>query len=575
MSLNPRDVVIVDFGRTPMGRSKGGMHRNTRAETMSAHLISKLLERNPKVDPAEVEDVIWGCVNQTLEQGWNIARMASLMTQIPHTSAAQTVSRLCGSSMSALHTAAQAIQTGNGDVFVIGGVEHMGHVGMMHGVDPNPHLSLYAAKASGMMGLTAEMLGKMHGISREAQDKFGARSHQLAWKATQEGKFKDEIIPMEGYDENGFLKVFDFDETIRPETTVETLAQLKPAFNPKGGTVTAGTSSQITDGASCMIVMSAQRAQDLGIQPMAVIRSMAVAGVDPAIMGYGPVPSTNKALKRAGLTIADIDFVELNEAFAAQALPVLKDLKLLDKMDEKVNLHGGAIALGHPFGCSGARISGTLLNVMKQNGGTLWRVHHVRGPGTGYHHRLRARLSVRRRGSRGLVPRLSFFSVSRFRLHRANDAPGARVCLLCDPCLYRAVVCRHCAVVFRFSRQGKEHGPAGWALSSLQGTELPGPGCRAAFGDGRGAGDLPGAVRRIRSLGASAGDVHRGRGGRWRVGAALRPGESRGRSPGLAESSGGKTALDLGSFATIYSGAALSLPSLYSSFRRRNLPIHG
>ncbi|MHC3973818.1 beta-ketoacyl synthase N-terminal-like domain-containing protein, partial [Pseudomonas aeruginosa] len=219
MSLNPRDVVIVDFGRTPMGRSKGGMHRNTRAETMSAHLISKLLERNPKVDPAEVEDVIWGCVNQTLEQGWNIARMASLMTQIPHTSAAQTVSRLCGSSMSALHTAAQAIQTGNGDVFVIGGVEHMGHVGMMHGVDPNPHLSLYAAKASGMMGLTAEMLGKMHGISREAQDKFGARSHQLAWKATQEGKFKDEIIPMEGYDENGFLKVFDFDETIRPETT--------------------------------------------------------------------------------------------------------------------------------------------------------------------------------------------------------------------------------------------------------------------------------------------------------------------------------------------------------------------
>ena len=323
MSLNPRDVVIVDFGRTPMGRSKGGMHRNTRAETMSAHLISKLLERNPKVDPAEVEDVIWGCVNQ-------------------------------------------AIQTGNGDVFVIGGVEHMGHVGMMHGVDPNPHLSLYAAKASGMMGLTAEMLGKMHGISREAQDKFGARSHQLAWKATQEGKFKDEIIPMEGYDENGFLKVFDFDETIRPETTVETLAQLKPAFNPKGGTVTAGTSSQITDGASCMIVMSAQR-----IQPMAVIRSMAVAGVDPAIMGYGPVPSTNKALKRAGLTIADIDFVELNEAFAAQALPVLKDLKLLDKMDEKVNLHGGAIALGHPFGCSGARISGTLLNVMKQNGGTL------------------------------------------------------------------------------------------------------------------------------------------------------------------------------------------------------------
>src|SRR5699024_2438869 len=170
MSLKPRDAVIGDFGRTPMGRSKGGMHRNTRAENMSAQLITGLLNRNEKVNPAEVEDVIWGCVNQTLEQGWNIARMASLMTAIPHTSAAQTVSRLCGSSMSALHTAVQAIQTGNGDVFVVGGVEHMGHVSMTHGLEPNPHMSLYASKASGMMGLTAEMLGKMHGISREQQD---------------------------------------------------------------------------------------------------------------------------------------------------------------------------------------------------------------------------------------------------------------------------------------------------------------------------------------------------------------------------------------------------------------------
>ncbi|MFT0213696.1 acetyl-CoA C-acyltransferase FadA [Pseudomonas sp. F1_0610] len=371
MSLNPRDAVIVDFGRTPMGRSKGGMHRNTRAENMSAHLITKLLERNTKVDPNEVEDVIWGCVNQTLEQGWNIARMASLMTPIPHTSSAQTVSRLCGSSMSALQTAVQAIQTGNGDVFVVGGVEHMGHVGMMHGVDPNPQQSLYAAKASGMMGLTAELLGKMHGITREAQDKFALRSHQLAHKATIEGNFKDEIIPMEGYDADGKLQMFDYDETIRPETTLEGLTALRPAFNPKGGTVTAGSSSQITDGASCMIVMSWERAKALGIEPMAVVRAMAVAGVDPSIMGYGPVPATKKALKRAGLNVEDIDFWELNEAFAAQSLPVLKDLKLLEQMDQKVNLHGGAIALGHPFGCSGARISGTLLNVMKQNNGRL------------------------------------------------------------------------------------------------------------------------------------------------------------------------------------------------------------
>ena len=241
---------------------------------------------------------------------------------------------------------------------------------MMHGVDPNPRLSKHGAKAAGMMGVTAEMLSVMHGISRQAQDEFGARSHQRAWAATEAGHFSNEIIPMEGHDEDGNLCLFTRDETIRPDTTVEILSTLKPAFNPKG-TVTAGTSSQITDGASAMIVMSAQRAQDLGLQPVAVVRAMAVAGVDPSIMGYGPVPSTTKALKRMGLTIDNIDHVELNEAFAAQALPVLKDLKLLDVMDDKVNLYGGAIALGHPFGCSGTRISGTLLNVMKQNGGTL------------------------------------------------------------------------------------------------------------------------------------------------------------------------------------------------------------
>lgn len=371
MSLNPRDAVIVDFGRTAMGRSKNGAYRYTRAEDMSADLINGLFARNEKLNPAEVEDVIWGCVNQTKEQGMNIARMISLMTVIPHEAAGQTVSRLCGSSMSALHTAAQAIMTGNGDMFVIGGVEHMGHVQMTHGVDPNPRLAKHVAKAAGMMGMTAEVLGMMHGMTREQQDQFGARSHQLAHKATVEGRFKDEIIALEGHDENGFKVLMTEDETIRPETTVESLSQLRPAFNPKGGTVTAGTSSQITDGASAMILMSAERAQALGVQPLAKIRAMAVAGVDPSIMGYGPVPSTQKALQRAGLTMDDIDFVELNEAFAAQALPVLKDLNLLDKMDEKVNLHGGAIALGHPFGCSGARITGTLLNVMRQNEGAL------------------------------------------------------------------------------------------------------------------------------------------------------------------------------------------------------------
>lgn len=368
MSLNPRDAVIVDFGRTPMGRSKNGCFRNRRADDMSADLIRGVLARNPKVDANDIEDVIWGCVNQTKEQGMNIARMVSLLAGIPHTAAAQTVSRLCGSSMSALHTAAQAIQTNNGDVFIIGGVEHMGHVAMDHGIDFNPALAKHVAKASGAMGLTAEMLGMMHGMTREQQDQFAERSHRLAHKARTEGGFDNEIIPIEGHDENGFKVMVEQDETIRPETTVEGLSKLRPAFNPQG-TVTAGTSSQITDGASCMIMMSAEKAEELGIKPRAVIRSMALAGVDPSIMGYGPVPATQKALARAGLTIDDIDYVELNEAFAAQALPVLKDLNLLDKMDEKVNLHGGAIALGHPFGCSGARITGTLLNVMDQNDG--------------------------------------------------------------------------------------------------------------------------------------------------------------------------------------------------------------
>lgn len=368
MSLQPRDAVIVDYARTAMGRSKGGMFRDTRAEDLSADLVNGLLARNSKVDPAEIEDVIWGCVNQTNEQGWNIARMISLLTVIPHSAGGQTVSRLCGSSMSALHTAAQAIQTNNGDVFVIGGVEHMGHLPMTHGVDPNPRLSQHVAKAAGMMGMTAEMLSLLHGISREQQDQFAMRSHHLAAAAAGAGKFEHEIIAVPGHDGSGFKQLCKADETIRPDSNLADLAKLPPAFNPKGGSVTAGNSSQITDGASAMIVMSYERAQALGIDPIAKIVSMAVAGCDPSIMGYGPVPSTEKALKRAGMSMDDIQTVELNEAFAAQALVVLKDLKLLDAMDDKVNLYGGAIALGHPFGCSGARITGTLLNVMADKG---------------------------------------------------------------------------------------------------------------------------------------------------------------------------------------------------------------
>lgn len=361
-----KDVVIVDAIRTPMGRSKGGAFRNVRAEDLSAELMKGLLARNPNVDPNELEDIYWGCVQQTLEQGFNVARNSALLAGIPHQVGAVTVNRLCGSSMQAIHDAARAIQTGNGDIFIAGGVEHMGHVPMMHGVDFHPGLNRSVAKAAGSMGLTAELLGKKFGISREDQDAFGARSHQLAHKATLSGEFKNEIWAVNGHDEHGVLKRFAHDEVIRPETTADGLSKLPAVFDPANGTVTAGTSSAISDGAAATLVMSADRAKSLGLTPRVKIRSMAVAGCDPSIMGYGPVPATEKALQRAGLTLDDIDVFELNEAFAAQALAVMKGLGIDKHMETKINLHGGAIALGHPLGCSGARISTTLINLMEQ-----------------------------------------------------------------------------------------------------------------------------------------------------------------------------------------------------------------
>jgi acetyl-CoA acyltransferase len=371
MTLNGREAVVVDCVRTPMGRSKNGVFRHVRAEDLSAHLVNELFRRNPGIDPAEVDDVIWGCVNQTLEQGINIARNMALMTEIPHEVPAQTVNRLCGSSMQAIHTAAQAIKSENGDLFVVGGVEHMGHVPMDHGIDINPALSKHVAKAASMMGLTAELLARMHGVSRKQQDRFGARSQQRASAASREGRFESQIVPTQGHDGAGTKTLCRVDEVIRPDTTVESLAELKPAFDPVNGTITAGTSSAISDGASAMIVVSAERAASLGLQAMARVRSMAIVGVDPSVMGYGPVPASRKALKRAGLGMEDIDVVELNEAFAAQALPVLEDLDLLDRLDDKVNLNGGAIALGHPLGCSGARICTSLLHIMRERDASL------------------------------------------------------------------------------------------------------------------------------------------------------------------------------------------------------------
>jgi len=274
-TLNPRDVVIVDGVRSAMGKTKNGMFRNVRADNLSAELVRALVARN-QFDVNDVEDVIWGCVNQTLEQGMNIGRNIVLLADLPKTVGGQTVNRLCGSSMQALHTAAAQIATNQGDVFIIGGVEHMGHVGMMHGIDLNPEASKHYAKASNMMGLTAEMLGRMNQITREEQDQFGVESHRRAWAATQAGRFKNEIIGIEGHDANGFKILCDVDEVIRPDANIEAFKALRPVFDPKGGTVTAATSSALSDGASAMLVMSAERAQSLGLKPRAVIRSMAL-----------------------------------------------------------------------------------------------------------------------------------------------------------------------------------------------------------------------------------------------------------------------------------------------------------
>ncbi|WP_272518462.1 MULTISPECIES: acetyl-CoA C-acyltransferase FadA [unclassified Providencia] len=362
------NVVIIDGIRTPMGRSKGGVFRHVRAEDLSAHLMNAIFERNPNASKKELDDIIWGCVQQTLEQGFNVAKNAALLTDIPHTVPAVTVNRLCGSSMQAIHDASRLIMTGDAKSVLIGGVEHMGHVPMTHGIDFNPKLTLRVAKAAGAMGLTAEMLAKIYKISREEQDAFALRSHQLAALATEKGKFNNEIVPISGHDATGNLISVNYDEVIRFDASLQGLAALRPAFDPASGTVTAGNSSALSDGASAMLLASESYATQKGIKPRAKIRAMAVVGCDPSIMGFGPVPASELALKRAGLTLNDIDIIELNEAFAAQSIACSKGLKLSEnQLDDKVNLSGGAIALGHPLGCSGARISTALLNQLEQN----------------------------------------------------------------------------------------------------------------------------------------------------------------------------------------------------------------
>jgi acetyl-CoA acyltransferase len=376
-----RKAVVIDAVRTPVGRAhpEKGIYRDVRADDLSADLLTALLKR-VGMPASEVEDIQWGCVKQQGEQGYDIARMAALIAGLPLTVGGATVNRNCGSSLQAIHNTAQSIAAGCEDVQIAGGVEHMHHIPMEAGFDASPRLFYHHSPATMNMGLTAENLAMRYRISRREQDAFALRSHQRAAQATDSGKFAREIIPTWGRDEEGRRKVMHEDQCIRRDTSLEALGALKPAFMPEGGTVTAGNASPLNVGAAALLIMSEERAKELGLTPRVRIRAMAVAGVDPSVMGIGPVPATHKALQRAGLKLEDIDLIEINEAFAAQTLSVIK---LLKADPEKVNVRGGAISIGHPLGASGARIATTLIHAMLDSSSRLGLATMCIGAGQG------------------------------------------------------------------------------------------------------------------------------------------------------------------------------------------------
>jgi 3-oxoadipyl-CoA thiolase len=369
-----REAVIVDAVRTPVGRY-GGALKDVRPDDLAALVIQALVRRN-NLDPASIEDVIFGCTNQAGEDNRNVARMAVLLAGLPVAVAGQTVNRLCGSGMQAVVTAAHIVRNGEGDTIIAGGVESMTRAplvmlkpeqgfprGDVRAVDTtigwrfvNPRLA--QAYPTYSMGETAENVAEQYGIPRDAQDAFALESQRRAAAAVAAGRFRDEIVPVVVPQRRGDPKVVDADEHPRPDTTREALARLEPAFR-KNGSVTAGNSSGINDGAAALLVMERGRASALDLAPKARIVASAVAGVDPAVMGLGPIPATRKALQRAGLTMTDIDVIELNEAFAVQVLACARELKI---PLEKLNPNGGAVALGHPIGSSGARITTTLVH---------------------------------------------------------------------------------------------------------------------------------------------------------------------------------------------------------------------
>ena len=361
-----KNAVVIDCVRTPIGRAhpEKGFFRDVRSDDLAVAVVEALVERTG-IEAQEIEDVLLGNTQQQGEQGFCVARNVALMAGLSVTTGGATINRLCGSSLQALNQGAQAIMAGFEDVQIVGGLEHMHHIPMDKDFDINPKLFRRTSKGALMMGVTAEFLAQTHSISREQQDAFALRSHQLAAAATAAGEFKKEIIPIWGEDEQGHRLEVDYDQCIRSDTSMEALATLKPAFMPGMGTVTAGNSSPLNDGAAGLLIMSDTKAKQLDLKPLVRVVAAAVAGVDPCVMGTGPVPATKKALQRAGLELKDIDLIELNEAFAAQALACIQ---MMEADPERVNVRGGAIAIGHPLGASGARIATTLIHNMIDRG---------------------------------------------------------------------------------------------------------------------------------------------------------------------------------------------------------------
>jgi acetyl-CoA acyltransferase len=366
-----RSAYIVTALRTAVGKAKKGTLKDFRPDEMLSTVISELVKKTPNLNPAEIDDVIIGCAFPEGEQGLNIARIASLRAGLPVNVPAITINRFCSSGLQSIAFAAERIMLGYADIIIAGGVESMSLVPMTgNKFSANPYLAENYPEVYISMGLTAERVAEKYQITRQMQDEFALKSHQKALKAIQDGKFKDEIVPLKVVNKyiNGKgekiieEKIFDTDEGPRADTSLEKLAQLKPAFK-EGGTVTAGNSSQMSDGAAGVVVMSEEKVKELGLKPIARFVSFAVAGVPPEIMGIGPVEAIPKALKLAGLKLEDIGLIELNEAFAAQTLAVIK---LAGLNEEIINVNGGAIALGHPLGCTGAKLTVTLLNEMRR-----------------------------------------------------------------------------------------------------------------------------------------------------------------------------------------------------------------